>query len=463
MSASSPEDVRSFEWISDAIPRYNSFFTVDEHRERGRRLADEHDHVTYDTIGQSGGGEQLWSVTVGEGDRTALLIGASHPNEPVGSMTIDFLMHEIATNDDLRRSLDFEFICVPVADVDGVRKNEGWFDGPFTLANYAFNFYRPPPDRQVHATYPIEHEGYSFDEPISTTEVLAELIETRAPEVVFDLHNTAFGGCYYYVSEHLDPLSDALLSLPKEYDIPLSLGEPEQFDEEEVDEVVYRTPAFADQFDAIRNDDGINPEDGLLGGAAIDYANQYRDVVSLIVEVPYFYDERIEDRTRLDCSREEVIKRGIEHRRDLIDEVQTVVDTVAEYLPETAMAREATGVFSYFDDSSTEKIEWAETSAETNEPATVAQHIDERFLRQYDLLTNLGMLLRSIDEAAMSADKDDYSELMDAKRTAERLFHERIGELLNRLEVETIPIWKLVAIQARAGLMALEHRNKHHK
>ncbi|ERG88334.1 MAG: Zinc carboxypeptidase, partial [halophilic archaeon J07HX5] len=105
-------------------------------------------------------------MTVGEGARTALLFGAPHPNELIGSMTIDFLLHELADNDELRASLDYTFVCMPVADPDGVEKNEGWFDGPFTLANYAANFYRPPPHTQVEATFPVEREQYAFDDPI---------------------------------------------------------------------------------------------------------------------------------------------------------------------------------------------------------------------------------------------------------------------------------------------------------
>ncbi|RKD98232.1 M14 family zinc carboxypeptidase [Halopiger aswanensis] len=463
MSDPSAPPARTFEWLDESIPRYESFFSVRKHRERDRELADVHEHVTYEGLGESADGNPIWAVTVGEGSRTALLLGAPHPNEPIGSMTIDFLLHELATNDDLRASLDYEFVCVPVADPDGVRRNEGWFDGPFTLANYAQNFYRPPPERQVEATFPVDREGYSFDDPIPATRALADLIGARRPEFVYSFHNTAFGGCYYVVTEPLEPLHDALRSLPAEYGVSLNRGEPERFIDEAFDDAVRRLPTFADRFDAAEtdDDDGEGSDEPLLGGNAYDYASRFEDdVVEFAVELPYFSAPRIGDQTRLERSREAVIREGVQHRRSFLEEIADPLDAVAEYLPDTPMAHEAAGVFGYFEDELEGKLDWATSVSETDEPGTVAQYVDERFIRQYHLLTYLGMLLRSIDRAAMSADGEVRDTLLDAKRTLEDVFHDRLGEIRTELDYETIPIWKLVAIQARAGLICLDHRQR---
>lgn len=463
MSDPSSTPARTFEWLDESIPRYESFFPVRKHRERDRSLANEREHVTYEELGKSADGNPIWATTVGDGSRTALMLGAPHPNEPIGSMTVDFLLHELATNDELRASLDYEFVCVPVADPDGVRRNEGWFDGPFTLSNYAQNFYRPPPAQQVEATFPVEREGYSFDDPIPATRALADLIEARHPEFVYSFHNTAFGGCYYVITEPLEPLHDALMSLPGEYDVPLDRGEPERYDEEAFDDAVYRLPTFADRFDAAAadGDDGAGPDEPLLGGNAYDYASRFEDdVVEFAVELPYFFDPRVGDQTLLERSREAVIREGVQHRQSFLEEIADPVDAVAEHLPDTPMAREATGVFGYFEDELAAKLDWARSAPETDEPGTVAQYVDERFIRQYHLLTYLGMLLRSIDRAAMSADHGTRDTLRDAKRTLEDVFFDRLEEIRTELDYETIPIWKLVAIQARAGLICLDHRQR---
>ncbi|WP_408958368.1 M14 family zinc carboxypeptidase [Natrinema sp. 74] len=459
MTSPSSASSRTFEWIDDAIPRYESFLTVDEHRDRDRALAAAHDHVEYRERGESANGETIWTVTVGDGDRSALLLGAPHPNEPIGSMTIDFLLHELATNDELRASLDYEFHCLPVADPDGVRLNEGWFDGPFTLSNYALNFYRTPPDEQVEATFPVDHEGYSFDEPAPETRVLMDLIEAHRPEFVYSFHNAAFGGCYYYLSEPLEPLSDVLSSLPNEYDVPLHRGEPEWFTMESFDDAIYRLPTFADQFDDVRNHDDIDPEEALLGGNVFDYARRFNDdVVEFVVELPYFHDPQIQDRTELDRTRTDVIREGVRTQQALLKEMRDGVEAVAAYLPDTPMAREAEGAVPHFENELESKLEWVESTVETDRSATVAEHVDERYLRQYHLLTYLGMLLRSIDHAAMSADEDARETLTETKASLEGTFRERIGAIRDQLDYETIPIWKLVTIQARAGLRCLDYR-----
>lgn len=464
MVGSPSPPVRTFDFLDDAVPRYESFFTVTEHRNRDRALAANHGHVTYDELGESKDSETLWAVTVGDGDRSALLFGAPHPNEPIGSMTIDFLIHELATNDELRVSLDYKFVCVPIADPDGVRLNEGWFDGPFTLSNYAQNFYRPPPDLQVEATFPVTHEGYAFDDSIPATQALTELIETHRPEFIYSFHNTAFGGCYYVLSEPLEPLHDVLLSLPGEYDVPLDRGEPERFNDETFGDAIIHLPTFVDQLDGVQDSDDVEPGEVLLGGNAYDYASRFNDdVVEFIVELPYFYDPQIQDLTKLERSREDVIREGVQHRRPLIEAMKRAVESIGDLLQDTPMAREVTGVATYFEDEYEAKVEWAESVAETDEPATVAQYVDERYLRQYDLLVYVGMLLRCIDHAAMSAEMDTHTTLIETKRALEDVFHERIGELHTELEYETIPIWKLVAIQARAGLIALDYRQNRPK
>lgn len=459
-----PEGVRSFADLDDAVPAYDRFLTVDEHRERDRDLAAAHDHVRLDEHGETPGGEPLWSVTVGDGSRTVLLIGAPHPNEPIGSTTVDFLLHELAENDAVRASLDWTFVCVPVADPDDYRRNEGWFDGPFTLGNYAQNFYRPPPHEQVEATFPVEREGYSFDEPTAGTEMLADLIDRHRPEFVYSLHNTIFGGCYYVVSEPLAPLHGALQALPGEYGVPLHLGEPEFFGRELYDDAVEALIGFEDRYESARGegDDDAVPADGLLGGNARDYARQLgTEPVEFVVELPYFVDPRLDDETELDRARESVIREGIERRRAVLRELRAASRAVAEHLPETPLAGEATGVAEHFERVYDDKLDWAADAAATDEPATVAQRLDALTVKEYEQLhTYVGMLLRAVDRAAMDADGPVRRRLLDATAALEELLYDRLATLRGELDHETVPIRDLVAIQARAGLICLDHRQQ---
>lgn len=459
-TATTPDGVRPFASLDDAVPRYESFFTVDEHRRRDRALAAEYDHVSYDALGESARGEPLWSLTVGAGSRSALLLGAPHPNEPIGSMTVDFLAHELAENDALRASLDYEFVCVPVADPDGLALNEGWLDGPFTLSNYAQNVYRPPPHRQVEATFPVERDDYAFDEPTPATRAVADLIEAHRPAFVYSLHNADFGGCYYVLSEPMAPLHGTLRSLPGEYGVPLDRGEPEYFGMEAFDEAVYRLETFDDRYEALENDEEPSTAD-LLGGAAHDYARRYDDdVVEFVVELPYFHAPAVADRTELDRSREAVVREGVDRRRDVLREWAAAVRAVDDLLPDTPMATEGTGTVSHFRETDAAKLEWAASADETDAPATTAEAVDERFVRGYYRLRYLGMFLRTLDRTAMASDGAARDRLLDAKAALEELLHDRLREIRAAVDYEVYPIWTLVAIQARAGLICLDHRQR---
>ncbi|WP_277555446.1 M14 family zinc carboxypeptidase [Halobaculum limi] len=462
-SESSSSPARTFAWVGDAVPRYQSFHTVADHRDRSRALAAEHDHVAYRELGETPGGEDLWAVTVGEGDRAALLFGAPHPNEPIGSMTVDFLLHELAANAALRDSLDYEFVCVPVADPDGVRQNEGWFDGPFTLSNYAQNFYRPPPDEQIEATFPIEHEEYTFSDATAGTEALADLVDEYDPAFQFSLHNAPFGGCYYYSSEALEPLHDTLQSLPEEYGVPLNRGDPENHRNEAFADGVFRLPTFEDRYDDVADGDEP-PQEALLGGNAYDYARRATDgdpPVQFVVELPYFRDPRVGDETELDRSRETVIREAVAERRPLVTELRAAVAATVEWFPDTSMAREVRGVFDWYAEEDESRLAWAESEDETDDPATVAQQVEERYTWTYHLLTNAGMLLRTLDHAAMAVDDEAARRrLVDAKAAVERVFTNHIAELQQGLDYDVVPIRDLVAIQARAGLVCLDYLQK---
>lgn len=80
------------------VPDYREFMTVDELNTSSQRLADEHDHVEFFRIGESTEGEPISALKIGEGSRNALPFGFPHPNEPIGSMTLEYLSRRRATS-----------------------------------------------------------------------------------------------------------------------------------------------------------------------------------------------------------------------------------------------------------------------------------------------------------------------------------------------------------------------------
>lgn len=453
-------DFRSFSAIVSDVPRYESFYNVAEHRERDEALAAEYAHASFDVLGESSDGNEIWSLTLGDGQYTAFMFAAPHPNEPIGSMTIDFLANRLAKDDSFRDSFDYEFVFVRTADIDGTLLNEGWFDGPFTMSNYAQNFYRPASDEQIEWTFPIEYEEYKFDAPLPETEVLMEIISEKEPDFIYSLHNAGFGGCYYYISHDLDEIFDDLRQIARDRGVPLHLGEPETPWATEFDDAVFKTLSMRNHYDYLTEHTDKDPTEMLTSGAgSVDFAHkQNEDTVALITELPYFYDEQIESETQTDRTRREVILEGADRGAELIDFLEGQLDRVQENLPNTRLTRSISEMVEKGSDRIEAKRTWAKNTSELEESATVAQTVDALTMRSFYQMLYFGTFLRALDHAAMSTENEDNAELLvEVKSTVEAQFHELNGQLLEDLDYQAIPIRKLVAIQAQAGLICMDY------
>lgn len=449
---------QSYREIAEAVPTFERFFRVDELRERDEQLAADYDHVSFEVIGESASGDEMWSVTLGNGSETALLFAAPHPNEPIGCMTLDFLAHELATNDSLRDSLDYEFVLVKAADPDGLRLNEGWFDGPFTISNYAQNYYRPASDEQVEWTFPFERDDYQFDDPTPETEVLMELIETHKPGFVYSLHNAGFGGCYYYLSEPLSGMYQSLHDIPADHKIPLHLGEAELPTMDELDEAIYHMPGVSGLYEMFAEHGEKDPSETLAGASSLDYARRMnQDAVQLIVELPYFREPRITDQSETDQQRREVILQGLEQAMETIRLIDDQYEAVGSLLPDGRLKRTIADFVARSEERIATERNWAQNAEETARPATVAEKMDSQYVMQFYMTLTIGTFMRLIDKTAMQATGVEYDQLITAKRTLEREFHKTMETLVTELDYEPIPIRELVAVQARAGLTCLAH------
>ncbi|MGC9086324.1 MAG: M14 family zinc carboxypeptidase, partial [Thermoproteota archaeon] len=126
--------------VIEHVPSYNAFMTVEELDESAVKLAEKYpDVVKLLDIGTTREGDKIYALRIGKGKNKALLFGCPHPNEPVGTLVLEYLSWELAKNDKLREVFDYTWYIVKVADKEGLRLNSGWLKGPFTPLNYAKN------------------------------------------------------------------------------------------------------------------------------------------------------------------------------------------------------------------------------------------------------------------------------------------------------------------------------------
>ena len=132
------------------VPDYKEFLTVNELDASSRRLAVQYpDVVSLFEIGKTRAGHPLLCLKIGSGSKNALMFGCPHPNEPIGTMMLEYFSENLAKSKALRDELDYTWYIVKAWDADGLRLNENWLKGPYTLYNYSRNFFRPAGFQQV--------------------------------------------------------------------------------------------------------------------------------------------------------------------------------------------------------------------------------------------------------------------------------------------------------------------------
>lgn len=246
-------------------------------------------------LGRSRAGRDIDLISIGTGRRSVLIVGAPHPNEPIGCLTVVRMLERLAQDRRLRAGSGYRWHFIPAIDIDGIALNQGWFRRPLTLDSYLRDFYRPPFDRQPEYAFPLDVEGYRFD--ASTPENLCwqRALEISRPHLQCSLHGADTGGSFYLVGRDDRRLSDLLAAQPEKFGIDLNpIGEP--FGEmAPYREGVTSFPAICAMIErAVRS--GADPKDRWnAGDSSAGYAARRYGTFSMTCEVPLWDDPRLRD------------------------------------------------------------------------------------------------------------------------------------------------------------------------
>jgi hypothetical protein len=431
--------------ILDDIPDYKTFNTVDELKDSSYRLAAMYPgtvEILY--IGHSRQGEVIEAIKIGNGQKKALLFALPHPNEPVGAMMLEYLSLRLAQDNSLRNSLGYSWYLIKCIDPDSTRLNEGWFKGPFTIENYARHHYRPPSYHQIEWTFPIDYKTLHFHKPLPETQALMNLIDQVKPDFIFSLHNSGFGGVYYYITEKAQSLYKPFYDVVRSQDLPLHLGEPEMPYIPIYSDAIFKMTGAIEEYDFLKKQNGYDPAEIMKGGTdSFDYARKYVKPFGLVCEVPYFYNPRINDTSPSDILRRDAILTAI--KQDKED---------CHFLQEQYKIIENEVLTTYSQQLSAEK-NWAKTNQKTNQIATIAEKFDNLSIRRFYQLFPIGMFIRMIDYQINAV--DESMTLATTRRDVSNVFNKKINELEKKLDYTVIPIRKLVSIQLGSALLAADY------
>ena len=437
--------------IASRIPEYRVFLTVDELHASSRQLVQEFPEIaSLRVVGTTRSNEPIELLTIGQGEKQAFVFGGPHPNEPIGTMTIEFLSRLLCEDDALREEMGYTWHFIKCIDVDGMRLNEGWFKGPFTPTNYARHFFRPAPFDQVEWTFPFKYKAYEFDDPMPETRALMKVIDEIKPTLLYSLHNAGFGGVYYYVTAPCDPLYDLFHEIPGWFDLPLDLGEPEVNYAVQYAPAIFEMIESEDSYDYLE-ENGIDPVSVMQAGSSSSAYAKRHDTFTLVVEMPYYDDPRVNDQSESDIIRREAILQSLDTQDEFDAWIEARMESVKPHLTlETLLSRAVTAFLKSGKSHRDAAREWAKNSEETARRATQAEGFSSllgtRFYRQL----MLGMFARWMKEELDAG--NGAPEIAAVREDAITRLEEQGAELENLLDYRVIPIHHLVGVQACVGL-----------
>ncbi len=454
-----------FNEVVSAVPEYQDFLTVDELHQSLRDLKEKYPElISLELLAETDSGNPIYEFRIGEGKNHALLFGFPHPNEPIGSMMLHHLTRELAENEALRRYFDFTWHIVICAEPDKAKLNEGWFKGDLTLTKYARNFYRPPLYQQVDWTFPVSYKEYTFDSPTTEARALMKIIDAHPINFSFSLHNSGFGGAYYYWSDDVSELFPVLYAFIDEQGLPLHLGEPEvpfgvKFD----DKAMFKTFTFNEIYDYTEKHSPVPPKEIFNSGTSSEeyIIGKYKSL-AVVCELPYFYDARIDDTSPSDMTRRQANLEGIENRRENLSFLKKSYEKAEPHLK----------VHSLFFDAIKEFLDKGETDIATMESAvragkdyerqaTVAEKWDALTVSKFYSLLTVGQFVRLLEHEKAERGEAFPEPLQNVLDESLDFFETKAAEVEAELDYTVVPIKKLASVQLVTALHTMDYVQSH--
>ncbi len=459
-----------YEALLGEIPAYKTFLTVEEMDASSKKLAEEHPEcVELFEMGKTREGHPLNCLKIGDGAHVGLMFGCPHPNEPIGTMMLEYFTRRLAESPELRKELDYTWYVVKAWDADGLRLNEKWLKGPYTLTNYSRNFFRPAGFKQVDWTFPIDYKGLHFHSPIPETTAMMQLIEKIRPEFIYSLHNAGFGGVYWYLSRQTPELYEPMRGAAIRQDIPLNLGEPEAPYCVAWSPAVYAALNMRDEYDYMEKYGVENVGEVIkCGTCSADFAAELCGAFTLLTELPYFYDARIKDQNPSDIKRGDAILQKLDWTDESNKFILDTLDISKVYMqPENPFLLALIAFTEGATSEATRKMV-AEDPA-YQKLATVAEKFDNLQISKFYKLLSYGMLVRANEQemARMKEAGEENAEKAEALKkaflAAEKAHKALAQELEESIVYEVVPIQKLVSIQLECGLLMAEYLKQNPK
>ncbi|MFX0204454.1 MAG: M14 family zinc carboxypeptidase [Candidatus Hodarchaeota archaeon] len=446
--------------VLEKVPNYNEFLTIEELNESSKKLANDFEPVELTEIGRSREGRPISCLKIGEGVKNALLFAFPHPNEPIGSLTIEFLSRYLAENPEITKELGYTWYFIKAIDIDGAALNEGWFKGEFDPIKYVKHYYRPASHEQIEWTFPVKYKKLEFSTPPPETQALISLINRIKPKFMYSLHNAGFCGVYWYVSHVIEDVFSRLPQLAEQVQLPIHRGEPEAPFLKKLRPAIFQMFGVQEYYDFMEENGVENPQEIIKSGTSSDdYLKQVTagQGFTLVCEMPYFYDKDLGDESSSNFNRRELVLKSLQFGKEAHGFVKPHFESIMEYCdPSSKIFTSVADSVENFDKRIAPEIHHAKTSPMYEGKASIAQAFDSMVARRYWAVFRPAMTAR-LCKAAIENHPEVKTKLIGIKDELDQWVVQTIKETLKDTHFEVIPIQKLVKVQVGSALTTVQY------
>ncbi|MFX1505629.1 MAG: M14 family zinc carboxypeptidase [Promethearchaeota archaeon] len=446
--------------VLEKVPNYTEFMTIEELYESSKKLTNDFESVELTEIGRSREGRPISCLKIGEGAKNALLFAFPHPNEPIGSLTIEFLSRYLAENPETTKELGYTWYFIKAIDPDGAALNEGWFKGEFDPVKYTKHYYRPASHEQIEWTFPVKYKKLEFSNPPPETQALISLINRIKPTFMYSLHNAGFCGVYWYVSHATEDVFSQLPQLAEQVQLPIHRGEPEAPFLKKLRPAIFQMFGVQEYYDFMEENGVENPQNIIKSGTSSDdYLKQVTEGqgFTLVCEMPYFYDKDLGNESLSNFNRRELVLESLQFSKEAHTFVKPRFESIMQYCDPTSkiFTSVADGVEN-FDKRIAPEIHHAKTSPMYEGKASIAQAFDSMVARRYWGVFRAAMTSR-LCKVAMESHPEVKTKLIGIKEELDHWVEQTIKETLKDTHFEIIPIQKLVKVQVGSALTTVQY------
>jgi len=293
------------------IPTYSRFLKVDEIDNLVNSIL-KFPNVKHKIIGKTIDDEHLAMLEIGEGEKTALIIGVPHSDEPLGSLVVTFFARWLATHPE-KDFFGWRWLFIPILERRGMRLNEGWFNMPHSFAALAKSNFREPTEDQYEWTFPIEYDHYKWYKSRPETLAVKKVLENEKPDLLCNLHHSGFHNAYYYLSRDLPEVYSDLRKLAKNCRMPLSDSAPDVPFGKMFEPGFYQMYGLKDYINYYKEKDPAVLTTIKRGACSDEWYQQKIGGFSFNCEVPMYLSAKLQDKKLSNKNKKEmVIER---HRR----------------------------------------------------------------------------------------------------------------------------------------------------